>query len=293
MPLVDKNVARLKAVLFQRPGAGPAGPRGARSLSAEFDVNQVRQRIKQDFDGKEVVSVSVPTKGPDGDGWTTVPLEYVGRIGSRDEHAALLPADLGGGRKLDLAGLRQWGVAGKAKVTGPSGTEDVHFQGPGENATVVDVGAVDAYGVGWASPVRLSGYVNGQYRTGDVQPGTKVALTSAELQRGMGYLGFTLEVFAPGLTDRHGSSPADRARAIEQMDLVVESSYLQGGAQPLSFLSTSGPDGNNFQVGFTLIDWRSFPGAAGGAPTPPPGEYPVFIKKGADVLAQLTLLWKG
>lgn len=281
----------MAAVLFRRPAW--AGAREALSVTVRFDDGAARSRVKRDFDGQETVSVSVPVTAAEGDAWQAMTLEYVGRAGPHDEHAAVIPVDLGGGRKLDVAALRQWGVAGQAKLRGPSGEDDVHFQGPGENAPVTDVGAVDGYGVGWASPVRGNGYVGGAYRAGDLQPGTTLELSKADLQRGTGWFQLALEVYAPGITDRQGTTPPARLRAIDDMDLVVESSYLQGGRQPLAFLGVAGPGGNNFQVGFQLVDYRGMPGTAGGQPTPPPGAYPVFVKKGPDVLAQLTLVWKG
>ncbi len=277
MSQVIPGAGRVKGFVFETP----AGERRL-ATTVDFDDRAVWAK-RPDFDGREVVTVEAPTTSGD---WRSIATRYRGTSPALwDLHAATV--DLGASG-IDVASLLRYGLAATAQIRGPvRGAEVVHLQRYAKNAPVYDVGAVDRHGIAWAgnaSTNRVQGLQNMRQPIAD---GTRIGFSSRDFGS-RANLRFEFDVFAPAVTPHYGTSDADKANAIQQMGLRVESPFVPSGSQPLQYVHNVGPDGNNFRVMFQLAD----PGllANGGPRT---GEYPVRLMAGDRQVASFTLDWRN
>ena len=144
--VVPTAVALGTGFLFQKPD-------GARWFAAHILFNdQAVRAVKDDFDGREIVSVQFPTAGADN--WATRDATYCGTTGwnlAHDIHSVSIDVSA---VAIDEPALLRMGFATSARVSGAiHGEEFFHLQHYTDNAHVYDVGTVDGRGIAWIGPV--------------------------------------------------------------------------------------------------------------------------------------------
>ncbi|MEQ8276767.1 MAG: hypothetical protein RMA76_26765 [Deltaproteobacteria bacterium] len=277
MSQVIGGAGRVKGFVFETPS-------GERRLSAtvDFDDRAVWAR-RSDFDGREVVTVEAPgANGP----WRSIPTTYRGTSPSlRDLHAATVDLGRAG---IDVASLLRYGLAATATVRGPiRGAEIVHLQRYADNARVYDVGRVDDHGIAFAGRPAMNRISGTHHMRQPLFDGTRVGFSSRDFGVPAN-LRFEMDVFAPAVTPHYGLSDADKAQAIRDMNLRVESPFVPGGSQPLQYVNNVGPQGNDFRVMFQLADPNLLQNGG-----PRTGEYPVRLMAGDRQVASFTLDWRN
>lgn len=266
---------KAEAFLYEKPD-------GSRELAAHvlFDDNAV-WAAKDDFDGKEQVTLHFPVQGQSE--WASTPARYVGTIGGHyDVHSLAL--SMGGSPSVALVASK---MAASAQVNGPRhGAALVHLQEFGDDIPVHDVGKVDGRGINWSSPVTATRISRDHGAPQVLRAGETIAFSATYFGR-PGNLRFDIDVFAPVITPALGVDGPTQQGLLNALDIHVQSPFLNNGDKPLRFVNNVGPNGNNARLSVSLAD------LVVGQPLPPTGVYPMRIMSGGTELAHFNLDWRA
>jgi hypothetical protein len=278
--VVTSAVAFSTGFLFQKPD-------GSRWFVAHVLFNDRGVwAVKDDFDGREEVSVQFPTTLDDN--WATRDATYGGTTGwnlSYDIHSVSIGVSAAA---IDEPALLRMGFARSARVSGPiHGEELVHLQHYADNANVYDVGPVDDRGIGWIGPV-IARRIHKYYEeTQELQQGDTVTFETTEF--GIpGNIRFEIDVFAPELTPRARVIDMKRKRGVlTALDLRVETDFFPVGQRnqllAYGYAGNVGPDGNNARLEVDQFRFDHFP---------PTGIYPFRILNGTREIIRFNLDWR-
>ena len=242
--------------------------------------------VKDDFDGREIVSVQFPMTGADN--WATRDATYCGTTGwnlTYDIHSVSIDVSA---VAIDEPALLRMGFATSARVSGAiHGEEFFHLQHYTDNAHVYDVGTVDGRGIAWIGPVIARRIHKYDEQTRELRHGDTVIFETDEF--GIpGNLRFEMDVFAPELTPRARVNDFKRQRdVLRALDLRVESDFFPVGRRnqllAYGYAGNVGPDGNNARLEVDQFRFDDFP---------PTGVYPFRILKGREEIIRFNLDWR-